>query len=562
MRTPHWLTPLAICFLVALSGAHAMAQYPGMPGHTGIHTQGMPPGAYNPYPRISPFEQAYSRTYNRGGTWFNDSRGAAVVTNRNWFMNVDFIKSEVRSLTGLVGDPNSQSYYDLIYTTLVANESQQYADDFGFFNYFDAVNARAISDLTSTGLRISGGFLNQNASGFEFDVSWNRESNAKYNARQTLESGRYDAETQRRLGRGPGFEDNSRLFRRYRDEREVLEALLTGPDFFLTDIFPLDPIEVFEANLLNLNGLPLDNGSFGGVTQPYDMDYILTHSHQSFGTNFGYLMTPILEGGLTVRPYIGGRYLYIQEGFGFDGVDSNTLYDGDNNLVITADYKLHSHPDGVDDDGDFIIDNAGFDETNAAVVVFNQLQGEFIRSFLKTEVTTHLAGPEIALRYDLGDPIGRGFSLSGKTKVGLMVNHENIEMRGDNIGAIMRFDPLVVAADTGNVHTEIFDITDEDPTPNAFSDSKQTTHASPLFEQSFNAELPIFDRVPGLNRVRQLQGARFRVGYSWLYIGEVASPNQSILWQANPQAGIFPKIRLKRDEYSISTVNFGIDWAF
>ena len=114
----------------------------------------------------------------------------------------------------------------------------------------------------------------------------------------------------------------------------------------------------------------------------------------------------------------------------------------------------------------------------------------------------------------------------------------------------------------GFVHNEIFDATVDDPNPNAFSDSKTTTHLSPLFEQSFQAELPIFSQVPVLRNVRQLQGARLRLGYSWLWVGEVASPNQSVRWQANPRAGLFPSIDLLRDDYSISTVNFGLSWDF
>lgn len=566
MRTPHWLTPLAICFLVLVAGSQsATAQYPGLGGpQTGINAQGLPPGAYNPYPRISPFENAYSRTYNNRGTWFNDSQSALAARNRNWKFNIDFLRAEVRSLDGLVGSRNAQTYLDLAFP------SGLLPADAGFFNYFDAADATAISDLTSSGLKLGGGFTNLDSSGFEWDVTWNRESNAGYNARKLIESSRFndvvDREEFRRLNLNAGILDNSRLFQEFRNERDILESLLSGPDFQATDILPLDAQEILEGNIFNLNGLPLDNGTFGGVTQPYDLDYILTHSHQSFGGKFGFLMTPILEGGLTVRPLVGGRYLFIEEGFRFDGVDSNTLYDGDGDGVPTADIRVHSLPNGIDEDEDFIVDNAGFDEANAAVPTFDQLQGGFITSFLSSNVRTHLAGPEFALRYDLGDTQGRGFNLSGQTKVGAMLNSERVELRGDNIGAIIRFDPLTVDPDPdgngGFVHTEIFDITEDNPNPNAFSDSKRTTHLSPLFEQSFNADIPIFDRIPGLNRVRQLEGARLRLGYSWLWVGEVASPNQSILWQANPQAGIFPRIDLEREDYSIQTLSFGLDWAF
>ena len=565
MRTPHWLTPLAICFVVLLAGSQsATAQFPGGGGPpAGINAQGLPPGSFNPYPGISPFENTFSRTYNNQGTWFNDSRGAAARA-RNWKFNIDFLRAEVRSLDGLVGSRNAQTYLDL------AQPSGLLPAGAGFFNYFDAADATAISDLTSSGLKLGGGFTNADSSGFEWDVTWNRESNAKFNARKIIESNRFDdvvdREELRRLNLNGGILDNQRLFQEFRNERDIVEALLSGPNFQATNFLPLNTQEILEANIFNLNGLPLDNGTFGGVTQPYDLDFILTHQHQSFGGRFGFLMAPILEGRLTVRPVVGARYLFIDEGFRFDGVDSNALYDGNADGVPTPDIRLHSLPNGVDEDGDFITDNAGLDEANPTVPSFDQLQGGFITSFLANNVTTHLIGPELALRYDLGNPQGRGFNLSGQTKVGALLNSDRVDLRGDNIGAIIRFDPTMVDPDPngngGFLHTEIFDITEDNPNPNAFSDSKRTTHLSPSFEQSFNAEIPIFRNIPMLNRVRQLQGARLRLGYSWLWVGEVASPNQSILWQANPQAGIFPRIDLEREDYSIQTLSFGLDWAF
>ena len=560
MRTPHWLIPLAICTLILNAAPEASAQYPGMPP-AGINTQGLPPGAYNPYPRISPFENGFSQTYNKNGTWFNRSSPAGSA-GRNWFMNVDFIRSQVRGLDGLVGDPNAQSYFDLVFDDLPD------AQNLGFFNFFDATSAHIIPDINQSGLKLSGGFWNQDSSGFVFDVTWNRDRDAQYNARREIERTRYNAEERRRLNNSGGIADNTRLFREFRNEREVLELLLNNEDFDDDDIAPLTVQEIFEANLFNLNGIPLDNGDFGGVTQPYDMDFILTHSHMSFGSNIGMMMSPLANvGGVTLRPYVGGRYLYIEEGFGFLGIDSNTLYDGTTTIgagnIPTDDLKLVSLANGVDDDGDFIIDNAnGTDDGNGGGD-FVPLNGSFITSFLNTTVSTHLAGPEFALRYDLGDPTGSGLSIYGMTKVGAMVNSETIKMRGDNIGALIRFDDTTDDGTGRNFeHTEVFDDPGDGTTPNAFSDSKRTTHISPLFEQSFQAELPVFDRIPVLNQMRQLNGARFRAGYTWTWVGHVASPNQSILWQANPQAGVFPQIRLKRDDYSVGTFNFGVNWAF
>ena len=320
------------------------------------------------------------------------------------------MKSNVRGLDGLVGDPNAQSYYDQVVDfdfdgapDITAN------DEFRFFNYFDAVKASQIPDIDDQyGLRISTGFRTADGGGFMIDGTWNRVKDAQYNARRPIEATRFAPELRRVFpftadGR---FADNLRPFRELRNERDVLELIL-DPDFntdFDTDgdgvgdIGPLVVADVLEANLFNLNGLPIDNGTFGGFTQPYDLDYIIKHSHESFGGSFGYLMSPVVEGGfLTVRPMVGARYLRINEGFQFIGIDSNASYSSNADINL----KVHSLPNQIDDDDDFIIDNAITSEDNGTGVFVQN--GAIIRSFLNNEVSTNLAGPELALRYDVGD---------------------------------------------------------------------------------------------------------------------------------------------------------------
>lgn len=342
-----------------------------------------------------------------------------------------------------------------------------------------------------------------------------------------------------------------------------MEFLLNSGDvangFLNTDIAPLDPNELLDANLFNLNSIPIDNGSFGGVAVPYDLDFILKHTHQTLGGSFGYMMSPIVQrGALTVRPVFGGRYLRVEEGFRFFGVDSNLLY---NDGAGNPDLRIPSIPNEVDDDGDFIVDNHINDEDGNGGNI-TVISGGIIRSQLVNEVTSNMAGPEFALRYDIGDISERGFSLFGQTKVGVMLNQERIKLFGDNIGAIHRFDPLSVEADGGFTPTEILLPTADNPNPNAFEDSKNVTRVSPLFEQSFQAEFYIFDRIPVLDRVRALRGARLRAGFTWLWIGGIATPDQSVLWQANPSIGLFPQIDVQRDDYSTSTVNLGLSWDF
>lgn len=586
MRTPHWLTPLAICFLVFTGSPSADAQFPGVPGQSQIHTQGLPPGAYMPYPTISPYDQAYMQTYNQNGTWFADSVGAAVPGARNrWTMNVDWIAAQPRKLRGLVGSPDTNRYLDDPNVTPADDVAADADFDvFDFFNYFDAADARSIGNLSQNGLRLSGGMTAVNGTGFVFDITYNPEARELYNPKRALAKERYDVWDQ------PGLIGNRKA------NEEVVRQLLTGPDFLAADISPPwdwaldnppqthqnDSTEsgLLQRNLYNLHGLPIQNGDVGGVTVPYDLGFILEHHHESLNVNLGFAMTPIMQSsGFTMKPIVSGRYMYLGEEFIFRGMDSGLNYTPGASPAL---FKEVSRNDGVDDGDDKIVDNAGVSDdqgggggggggafiggnasatpdTNWSLINPDGL----IESKVNNAVTSHIAGPEVALNYQWGG--AGGTLITGQTKVGLMVNREKIDLTGNNIGNLLAFEagsfePGGPAdANPGGTLTEM------NPTNgdgNRFRDEKITTHLSPLFEQSIMAEVPIFSNIPGLRRIRQLEGARFRAGYSFLWIGEVASPNRSINWQANPQANLFPKIRLNRDNYYIGSWNFGINWSF
>ena len=169
-----------------------------------------------------------------------------------------------------------------------------------------------------------------------------------------------------------------------------------------------------------------------------------------------------------------------------------------------------------------------------------------------------MAGPELGLHYLLGG--SKGARITGSTRVGALFNYEQLRLKGDNIG-----DFLSVVDDTvvGSPLDEMFS-TDNTlgPTANAFSDSRNSTHVSPMFEQSLTAEIPLFSRIPVLRDVWQLDGATARIGWTYLWIGEVADPNQSVVWQSNPQQGIFPILNSRRDSFSQNSISFGLNWNY
>jgi hypothetical protein len=100
------------------------------------------------------------------------------------------------------------------------------------------------------------------------------------------------------------------------------------------------------------------------------------------------------------------------------------------------------------------------------------------------------------------------------------------------------------------------------PSANAFYDTNSSVHLSPLFEQSLTAEIPLFARVPVLRNVQSLEDAKLRLGWTFMAVGEVADPNQSINYTSNPRLGLFPSVQVQRDAFFQNTFNVGINWNY
>ena len=162
------------------------------------------------------------------------------------------------------------------------------------------------------------------------------------------------------------------------------------------------------------------------------------------------------------------------------------------------------------------------------------------------------------MHYRLGDK--KGLSVVGSSKIAAMFNNEKIQLRGDNIFNHMNPDdttnPTVLddGFDTNNLNGE---------TQNAFRDSKSSVHLSPLFEQSLTAEIPIFSNMPVLRNVQLLEDAKLRLGWTFLVVGEVADPNQSVDYSAvNPRLDLFPQVNVQRGAFSQNSFNIGINWNY
>ena len=563
---------LAICLLaLALSGFEAMAQGPP-PG--AVLGPGAAPASMRPYPGNSMFDFEYDKHYIRDGMWnrLSSNRG------RRMFFNIDILSARTRKPTGFIGDSGALSYKDLALPILEedpydlgeggGSQQQSVIDQFLGIpaagipgsNYYDSVQIQsAITSPTGIGMRLQAGYFDPDDSGMMFE-GFGQNLNETFDARDDLGSGRGE-------------------------QKDTLLLLLSPPDFLLNEIGTAGgqfgqtggggggggggtttataQDFILMNNLLNLRGLPLDDGSTFGVTSPYDLEFRLTSKSRTYGMSVNWILAPSFRTKkFMVRPLVGIRYLRLNESFHFYGQDSGLSYDNLEDLdeAFNGDIKLHSPPNMFDEDRDGIVDNAalveegggggggggGGDSDEYRFIIYNDPTMYPMTATLNNVLRSSLIGPEIGLRYDLG---GAKFKLWGQTKIALAANTEKMRLSGNNIGMVTRQTDFLVA-------------TPDDPQPNRFSDRDQHTHVSEIIEQSFFAEAPVFARIPYLRRSRLLSEANFRFGYTLLFVGHVARPYGSIKWGGNPSKGLFPTIDVARTSFWTENFSFSLNWTY
>lgn len=257
------------------------------------------------------------------------------------------------------------------------------------------------------------------------------------------------------------------------------------------------------------NGIPWFDGSatFGAVAA-YDILFKLQYDQQAAGVSLNFIETPWLKGKYyKVQPMLGVRYLFVGEKFTFHGTDSNLVY---------------------------VVQDGGTAEPGTVGPNPNGI-GPY-SAYFRSEVQSHLIGPEVGLQYDLG---GKKFKLWGQTRVGLMGNIELASLQGRNLG-----DGFTI--DFSQINT-------------FFQQNQNTGHVSPLFEQSFFAETPIFQLIPYVNRWDFMKGATLRLGYSFLAAGDISRPESNIIYRGWP---LVSELKVERSVWYTSNFSFGVNWAY
>jgi hypothetical protein len=526
------------------------------PAYSATAAQGMPQ-SFQSNPMISPFDQAFEQHFNSDGLWFKRALGGFGPGSslNDFHFNVDYTRTRTRQLHGLFGNPTAATFLQ----DSIVNNAPNFPDNV-FLPQFQEKYTENIPRFWRDGIRLSGGMENRTGWGFSWNAKYDGKESAAYDARANVEA------TRRGLNQVTHFSDavfleatggvanpNVPTSLRQVNERQILETQILNARLFdaaNAETFGVagNTNDILDRNLYPYGSIPLHNGvDPDGFPQLFDLDFVLQQTIETYGSGAHVSFSPVYEdNSLQVRPIFGGRFFGIRESINFRGVDSGLDY-------------LPDLPDGVDDDGDFVIDNV---EENGTLTFTDRTpnidEEILIRSFVSSEVRSTMGGPEIGFEYSVGE---RGsLSLSGSTRVGALFNNEKSTLAGDNIGDTVRTD-----IDNGiTILADMFDTTTANGqlTQNAFTDSMSTTHVSPMFEQSFRAEIPLFEKLPVLRDMPQLENATFRAGWTFTWIGEVADPGQQITWVSRPRDGVFPTLKVTRDNFFQHTLDLGIHWEF
>lgn len=474
-----------------------------------IYPQGAPQG-YDPYPAVSPFQApnvAMDHHYNKGGLWFRD----ILYRERNYFSSIELMSVSFKDAgTERIGAPTAR---------------RAGFDEFGPLGQPMDLNDRETSDP---------GFLIADPAIIPFpaldstDGTFNGDTDgALYPFRNTSELTNLGKSLGTQIRWGFENEDGTGLlmnaFWTFEDEATFSEGFdsINGVPVTQELSQTLDGQNLIIRGVVGyFTGEPiLEFPEFGaGRTAKYDMLFEMEQSVQTAGANFNIYTQPVYKtSGVKIRPLYGARYFYLNEGFRFRGVDSGFTYD---------------------------IDEETYRPSTGLTTVHDQYEAT-----LKSDVQSHLAGPEFGFRFDLGDNKD-GFKMWGETIFGINANNETIRVDGDNIG-----DPLYEGRFENEDNPRMLDPVNQ----SEFFDKKSTTHVSPSFQQSIFAEIQAFRSLPLIREVPFLEATNFRAGYTFFWVGEVSRPAESINWQGFP---LFPEAKIDRSSWHMHQLNFGVDWNF
>lgn len=606
MRIWHRLKTVLPLILAISMSANAAAQIFGTPGggfqafngSAGTSNIGYPAmaPAFQSHPFISPFDNALEQHFSSDGLWYRDtmSHFERRATPYKYNFQLEYMRSKVRNFTEQVGDPNGPTIAQEQQNLLLLEQVLRYR------MFFPPLMGQ-MSNPKPYGMKMTGMVESRDGWRAAMHVLWNADTAGEFSARADRDQYRRDEVDSLVFALTGGIGNPGAVFENQRNTSDLAIAIdlleLSPLEFDSLEIDTIDIglrgtyVDVLNRTLISQMNLPLQNlttlpavpnevdppllENFGdqtiGVYQRFDLEFSIRHNVETYGAG-GQFETDVwfVRNDIPFRGLLGGRYMRINEGFHFFGMDSGLSY-----TVTNSEAQV----DRIDNDGDFFVDDVDEGGTGSDYVIHNISDELLIRSFVDSQVESDLGGPEIGLSYDLGKKLG--INITGSTRVGALLNNERLKLSGDNIGKFRpNFGSVNAADDTIDVNdttefaidpitqelilTDLFDTSTSSgqPTQNAFSDTDGAMHVSPMFEQQLSASIPLFDRIPVLKDMNILEHSSLNVGWTFLWVGEVAAPHRSIVWESNPRAGLFPSYDVKRNDFYQHTFRLGINCEY
>lgn len=511
--TPDWSGPHGV------PGAGFQQPFAPMPPQALYPPQA--PGTMTPWPEVSPFyppNVSYTQHKQNRGLWFKE----AVTRNREYDFGIEYIQTSFKqprdTLIGSAHQPtagysNGGSSFGpvgQVIHTYGLGPAQPLDTVFGFPGAFpfpfvrQSATARLATlldyiypihnlgalygDSTSDGVKLRYGFTNEDGTG--------------WNATGFLTN-------QIELGFQRGTDNINGI--------PITQGLLAQSPNLIAVYFGGLPL-IYTNDPLDGRATPL---GYLGESQKFDVMYRLEYDTKAGGAELNRFLGYWYKGENTrVSTFAGARYFYLNEHFGFHGIDSGFGYDFDLPTGNTPD------PDDLHPSGTLIFDYP------------------LLHARLNSDVESHMAGPQVGFRVDVGHR--GGFHLWTQTTFALLANHERLQITGDNIG-------VASFAVNPDMH-DGFQFLD-----NSFRDNESHTHASPLFEQSIIADVKLSGLLPFLRKNYFLENTEFRAGYTFTWVGEVSRPGDSINWVGYP---LYPSVRIERHSFWMNQLNLGLNFCY
>jgi hypothetical protein len=537
MRTHQWMTAFLSGAILLLGSWKADAQSPfdpGFAGYTPVAAQ--VPEGFNPYPTISPYDNAFSETYYENGHWLFNSNNN---TQYRYYAGVE-------ALIARGAPPKSAKVgagRNVITPWFDRGENAIDNDDLGR------------SPLPSFHNELFGGTGPYPASntGFMFSPSMDG-----FQVRLGVESANGQIFEMSGMGIFPG---HSHLVRGapilrvgpkdgppdaviyiqdfiFRNPSDGLVGVSPGPGFDVrTDIVDLDAVGAFNP------GVPVDDGSILGTVIRMDTYQRMTNRQEVHGAQASVLQMPSRQvGHFTVRPLFGVRYFNARQGFDLEGHDSG------------LDYEIKTE---VDDEDALLIGGA---------LDIDAIVRTPVRMYLTSDVDTHLGGAEVGWRYTAG---GNSFKLEGETRLGVMGAQEKITVRSRGFGQPYLFNQPDEPA--GNFNPFY------DPDLQTV-DTQQNAYVTPTVQQSINTTTRPFEYIPVFRSIPLFREANFKAGYTILAVLQMSRPESSIIYETGNGAippgfgpffgtpegdpSLIPRSKVDRSLWYVQYFNLGLEWVY